>query len=291
MSLARIGDLAQKVAPDVAAITGKSFAQRTLRFVEDDGDIANDTTVSFARDLQKQERTAYGALDHVIASMPHRSLKRLADKVAIRLSRSTILMKMNGNEGVTVNPTVYTWPDQTLEYLLAHELTHVSDHIHYNMFERRFGLLQEVLVLSLRELALRHTNGIWSGYLHPSSGIVDLEKRQKDNMAELENLMTIAESHAEYVGDRFLERRGLAPQAYMSGPFALYMLKTLPIGLAMKLFPEARKKISQYKDAHSLITEAYKNGIQMERIYADIPIGQDFSDPTQYLARQSESKP
>lgn len=222
--------------------------------------------------LSKEFKKELGFYDKI---NPMFWIKKASSYIGRKVTPHLRLMSTNGK-------TIWVFCDgekpDVLNSLLVHELTHVVDSHYHDFFGKQNKLYEEAIGLAKQALKAKHDEGFIGGYVRKTEKVSSLEAQTKAKIDEMNNLIAIVESHAEYVGNEWVKKHKIIP---ISGKMLLKALVSLP----SLLIPSTWRKNKQYSAARKLITAVYNHGIPMETLYNNVPSQDDFKNPHDYLQR------
>lgn len=278
--LKKLSDLSDIISKDVSRMTGKYLDISNLKFEMYDSRIKNDTMIKveeFTKRLGKQ----YDWRDTVQFLAPKNLLMGLSGVLQLSLINIAAAFTFVGHDKIVVGPLTPMQAEGTLKWMLAHELTHVSDDQQYDISEGKYKFLEDWFDVGEKLVAKKHELGFFEGYIEPSKEVKDLEKRMRECMEDGNRYMSVVESHATYIQQRYVEETGMKPSDYLTPQFKAIKTALTPL----RVFKAMREKIEQYKKAQKIVEVAYLKGVDIGVLYEHTPTYDEMENPIKYFKR------
>jgi hypothetical protein len=287
--LERIAQIAERIRPDLEAITGLPLDLTCMKYKVDDRDILNDTDIMAFMRIHKESTSNEDWRDKIADYNPLKPVSNFFEKIVLKCMGEAMVMKYNENEGIAVNPRCLTMSDTGIAYMLAHELVHPMDDQHFRCITDtvaetdRYNFVMDKAAIEHKLRDAKHNAGLIGGYLCKNDYVKGIEAELKIKKNETDRFMTVMESHAEYVRGAWVNRKNLSPKDFIGKELFIMGLWGIPL----LLNKGTKAKLKQYAVGKKFISEVYRNKADMGFIYENTPTQEELNSPSLYFENRA----
>jgi hypothetical protein len=278
MNLSELETIAKEVSQSIQKITEKPLDIDSLILKMNNKSIYEDEAVKKALSIVSRPKLKYNTVDKLFYG-PKNFIEKQLEHFAISFLSNNILMKYDNANVILVAPSFLDRKINSIKAMMAHELTHLQEDQLYQL--QSLTLLENAVLVTEKIIEKRHELGILKGYILPNQEIKELKSEHKECLTKLNNYMTVLESHAEYVKERYMEDNKISIMDVYTKKEMVKSILTLPL----LLVPGIGKKMIQYSKGKELIKNAYAWQVPIEKLYQNIPTDDDFKHVFFYLKK------
>jgi hypothetical protein len=287
--LERIARIAERIKPDLEAITGLPLDLTCMKYEVDDRNLLNDTDIMAFMRIHKEGTSNKDWRDKIGDYNPLKLVSNFFGKIALKCMGEAMVMKYNEDEGIAVDPRCLTMNDTGIAYMLAHELVHPMDDQHFRCITDtvaetdRYNFVRDKAAIEHKLIGAKHSAGLIGGYLRKNEDIKGIEAELKVKKDETDRFMTLLESHAEYVKGAWINRKNLSTKDFIGKELLIMSLWGIPL----LLNKETKSKLKQYGVGKKFISEVYRQKADMGFIYENTPTQEELNSPSLYFENRN----